>query len=208
MLFEAIFGNHEPRALGEQAGTCMLVAQNQRAAKGVAFRYIRDFLRRAPILSSRIQEVLASSVLLTSGLTIECLPSTSDAPRGYAMPVAVLDEIGVWRLDGQADADVEILAAIQPRAEKIVMIGTPFLTSGVLYEQSRGASAWTIPTPSSSSRRPLMVMVPHLAEKIAKRRALNGPHPRPARVRRRVHRGARRVSGPGARAGVRNAEHP
>ena len=37
-LFEALFGGHEPRTIGEQPGTCVVIAQNERAAKGVAFQ--------------------------------------------------------------------------------------------------------------------------------------------------------------------------
>src|SRR5262249_36511491 len=99
--------------------------------------------------------------------------STSDAPRGYHMPVAVLNEVGVWRLEGRTDSDREILAAVQPRAEKVVIVSTPLLQSGILWDYSKrfgkpepGLLVWRVPT---------AVMVPNLAPKVAKRRRMMDP---------------------------------
>ena len=54
----------------------------------------------------------------------------------------VLDELGYFRLEGQADSDAEIQAAIRRGmlafpSSRLVKISTPYMKSGVLYEDFR-----------------------------------------------------------------------
>jgi len=113
VVYEAIFGGHE-RGLGKgETGTIVLVAQDSRAV-GVAFGYIRDYFLKSPVLSTMLDgEPLASSIALTNGLVIQCFPCTLKSMRGFSIPVAVMDEVAYFRLEGQSDSDVEIQTSIR-----------------------------------------------------------------------------------------------
>src|SRR5262249_37941781 len=86
-LYESLFGPAPPD-VGEQSGTVTLIAQNERAARAVAFRYLRDYVKGSPLLFSKVEKngITANEIRLKSGVVIETLPSTGDAPRGLAMP--------------------------------------------------------------------------------------------------------------------------
>ena len=59
--------------------------------------------------------------------------------RGWSIPVAGLSEVAFFRLEGQANADVEIQASIRrgmigfPQT-RLVKISTPYMKSGVLHD--------------------------------------------------------------------------
>lgn len=138
VVYEAVFGGHERYLARGERGVIVLVAQDQRATK-VAFGYIRDYLTRSPLLASQVAEVLASAIVLANGLTIECFPSTVKSLRGWSIPVGVMDELAFFRLEGQADSDVEIQTSVRRgmvgfAATRLVKISTPYMKSGVLYE--------------------------------------------------------------------------
>jgi hypothetical protein len=115
-----------------------LVAQDQRATK-IAFNYIRTYMTRSALLASLVEEVLASEIILTNGVTIACFPCTLRSPRGWSIPVGVLDELAFFRFEGQADSDVEIQQSIRRGmisfpTTRLVKISTPYLKSGVLHD--------------------------------------------------------------------------
>ena len=75
-------------------------------ATAIAFGYIREYLEHSPLLSGMVANILSSEIELTNGITVACFPSTLRSLRGWSIPVGVLDELGFFRLEGQADADV------------------------------------------------------------------------------------------------------
>jgi hypothetical protein len=89
-----------------------------------------------------VAEVLTSAITLTSGVTIESFLCTLRSLRGWTIPVGVLDELAFFRLEGQADSDVEIQASLRrgmlgfPRPAA-VKISTPYMRSGVLWDDFR-----------------------------------------------------------------------
>lgn len=143
VCYEALFGGHETRLAKGERGVIVLVAQDLRATK-VAFSYVKDYLTRSLLLSGMVAELLTSEVTLTNGLTIACFPSTLRSLRGWSILVGVLDEVAFFRLEGQADADVEIQASIRRGmvsfpSPKLVKISTPYMKSGVLYDDFKRA---------------------------------------------------------------------
>jgi hypothetical protein len=115
-----------------------LVAQDQRATK-IAFGYIRDYMTRSALLASLVEEVLAAEIVLTNGVTIACFPCTLRSLRGWSIPVGVMDELAFYRLEGQADSDVEVQASIRRGmiafpTTRLLKISTPYIKGGVLYE--------------------------------------------------------------------------
>jgi hypothetical protein len=115
-----------------------LIAQDLRATK-VAFSYIRDYLTQSPLLASQIADVQTFELTLTNGVHVACFPSTLRSVRGWSIPVAGLSEVAFFRLEGQANADVEIQASIRrgmigfPQT-RLVKISTPYMKSGVLHD--------------------------------------------------------------------------
>jgi hypothetical protein len=139
VLHEAIFGAHERRVAKGERGVIPLVAQDARAVK-VAFGYIRDYLTASPILAALVDgDPLASEITLTNGLSIMCFPCTLRSMRGFSIPAAVMDEVAFFRLEGQADSDVEIQTSIRRGMigfdmTRLVKISTPYMRSGVLHD--------------------------------------------------------------------------
>lgn len=137
-VYEATFGGHERHLSRGERAIIPLVAQDQRATK-IAFGFIRDYMKGSPLLASLIDEVLASEIVLTNGVTIACFPCTLRSLRGYSIPVAVLDEVAFFSLEGQADADVEVQASVRRGmvgfpTTRLLKISTPYMRSGILFE--------------------------------------------------------------------------
>jgi len=97
-------------------------------------------MTRGALLAPLIAEVLASEIVLTNGLTIiACFPCTLRSLRGWSIPDGVMDELAFYRLEGQADSDVEVQASIRRGmiafpTTRLVKISTPYMKGGVLYE--------------------------------------------------------------------------
>lgn len=177
IAYEAIFGGHE-RELGKgERGVLVLVAQDLRGIR-VAFGYLRDYLTGSPLLSRMVEEVLTLELRLTNGLTILCFPCTQRSLRGFSIPAAVLDELAFFRLEGQADADVEIQASIRRGmlafpAPRLVKISTPYMRSGVLFDDFK--RAWGQDDPDCLVwRAPTTLMNPMItAERLERERRLD-----------------------------------
>jgi hypothetical protein len=144
VCYEAEFGDHQRYLARGERGVIVLVAQDLKGTR-VAFGYVKDYLTRSTVLASTIAEVLASEIMLTNGITISCFPSTMRSLRGHTIPVGVMDELAFYRLEGAADSDAEIQASIRRGmigfpAPRLIKISTPYMKSGVLYEDLK--SAW------------------------------------------------------------------
>lgn len=143
VVYEALFGGHQGQLSKGERAVVPLVAQDQRATK-VAFGYVRDYLTTSPLLAGEVEDVLSTEILLRDRITVSCFPCTNRSLRGWSVPAAVMDEVGFYRLEGQADSDVEVQASIRrsmlsfPRP-RLVKISTPYMKSGVLYDDFKAA---------------------------------------------------------------------
>ena len=148
VCYEACFGEHTAHAIPGESVKIPLVAQN-RAAAHVAFEYIRAAFER-PLLQDQVvrspgrgrSAVTADELRLRNGLTVQCFSCTKASVRGYSLPVAVLDELAFFRLEGSADSDVEIQTSVRRGmvsfpAPKLVKISTPYMRSGVLHDDHK-----------------------------------------------------------------------
>jgi hypothetical protein len=141
VCYEAALGGHEQHLTKGERGIIPLVAQDARAAK-IAFGYIRDYFTRSPLLTSLVSEVLATEIVLNNRITVACFPCTLRSLRGWSMPVGIMDELAFFRLEGQADADVEVQASIRRGmiafpSTRLVKISTPYMKGGVLFDDFR-----------------------------------------------------------------------
>jgi hypothetical protein len=142
-IYEALFGGHHERLSKGERAMIPVVAQDLRATR-IAFGYIRDYVTTSPILAGEVEEVLATEITFRNRISVLCFPSTLRSLRGWSIPAAVADEVAFWRLEGQADADVEIQTSIRRGmlafpSPKLVKISTPYMRSGVLHDDFRKA---------------------------------------------------------------------
>ncbi len=139
VCYELIFGGHAASLSKGEIGKVVLVAQDKRGTE-IAFTYIKKYLTESPRLRAYVEgDPLASKIVLTNGLEVECFACTKAGLQGFSIPCGVLDELAYFRLEGNRDTDQEILtsvrrgtAAILSKA-KVIKISTPFLRSGVLF---------------------------------------------------------------------------
>jgi hypothetical protein len=137
--YEACFGGHEKRLSRGEWGVIPLIAQNREATR-IAFDYLRSYFMESPLLKSMLDgEPYANEIKLKNRIVIKCFPSSLAALRGWSIPVAVFDEVGFWRLEGSADSDVEIQSStrrgmINFPSTKLVKISSPYMRSGILYD--------------------------------------------------------------------------
>lgn len=139
VLYEAVYGGHERHLSKGERGVVPLVAQDTRAT-AIARNYLADYITGSSLLSSMLDgDPVAQEIRLTNKMSIMCFPSTKSSLRGWSIPAAVLDELAFWRLEGAADSDTEIQTSIRrgmigfPRT-KLIKISTPYLRSGVLFD--------------------------------------------------------------------------
>jgi hypothetical protein len=136
VCFEA-FRSHGLKP-GEE-GFVMLLAPTL-AQAGIAFHYVRNYLRGSQVLSKRVVSTTKNEVKLKNGITIGCYASTYDGVRGRTIVAVVCDELAFWpREESAADSDEEVIEALRPgmatvRNAKLVKISTPYAKCGVIWE--------------------------------------------------------------------------
>ena len=77
--------------------------------------YIKAFFCEVPMLRELLENETAEAVELTSRVRIQVNSASYTRTRGFAIAVAILDELAFWPTDmGSANPDREILNAIRP----------------------------------------------------------------------------------------------
>jgi hypothetical protein len=138
VAYEATMGGHEAYVRPGQPVICFQIAQDLRMAK-YSLHLIKATLESSPAMRAQIKDVVADRIDLKSGLTIVTVPPTLKSVRGYANPVTVLDEVGVWYQDSDsANPDYEIYRAVKPAQaqfpnKKLVGISSPWNKAGLLF---------------------------------------------------------------------------
>lgn len=138
VAYEATMGGHEAHVRPGQPVICFQIAQDLRMAK-YSLHLIKATLESSPAMRAQIKDVVADRIDLKSGLSIVTVPPTLKSVRGYANPVTVLDEVGVWYQDSDsANPDYEIYRAVKPAQaqfpnKKLVGISSPWNKAGLLF---------------------------------------------------------------------------
>ena len=137
LCFEAAFGQHEQQLAKGERAVYPLVAQDRNGA-AVAFGYTRSYFTESPLLRKLVDDVFTSELRLTSGSLIQTYPCTLRSLRAVSVPSGILDEVAFYRLEGSADADVEIQTSVRRGmlgfpSPRLVKISTPYMRSGVLH---------------------------------------------------------------------------
>ncbi len=90
-VYLATFRDYKPfLALGERA-TIMVVAADRKQAR-VVIRYMRAMLN-LPVFAKMIMRETAENFELNNSITLEVTTASIRAVRGYAIPVAIVDEV-------------------------------------------------------------------------------------------------------------------
>ena len=135
-VYEAASGDHHKHLAAGERGHILLIAQDKRAAR-VLYGYIQAKLERSQLLSQLVQDIRKEEIELTNGLTISIFPCSFRAPRGFSVPVAILDEVAFFRVEG-VNVDKEVIDAVRPAQAtfprpKLIKISTPYWKKGELY---------------------------------------------------------------------------
>lgn len=114
-----------------------IIAADRRQAR-VILGYITGLLRAVPALAPMIDDVLAESVRLTNGITIEVHTGSIGAPRGRTYIAVLLDEVCFWGTGDVANPDTEVVNAVRPGLASIptsvlLMASSPYARRGVLF---------------------------------------------------------------------------
>lgn len=168
VAYEATLGGHEEYLRPRQQGVIFEIAQDLRLAKN-ALHFVRGVLESSALLEAEITNITADHIDLKNNLTIACVPPSLKSVRGYAAPVAVLDEVGVWYQEAEsANPDYEIYRAITPGQiqfpnKKIVGISSPWNKAGLLFEYAEAGTRGTkhaVPSVRSRYEHSLVLQCP------------------------------------------------
>jgi hypothetical protein len=90
------------------------------------------------MLRSSVENVLALEIKLITRVSILCFPCTHASLRGWSNPCGGMDEPAFYKLEGQADSDVEVQASIRRGMlsfpnPKLIKISTPYMKAGLIY---------------------------------------------------------------------------
>jgi hypothetical protein len=99
-------------------------------------------LHGIPLLATKIEREVADGFDLAGSVTIEVQTASFRAVRGYAVAVALLDEVAFFPTDDGANPDTEIIAALQPAMATIpgammLCASSPYARRGALWDAFR-----------------------------------------------------------------------
>ena len=145
ILYEVIFGGHAQYVEKDQEFIVPYIAQDLPTAR-VNMRMIGILARKVPLLASQIIDEKPNFIKFKNNLTVQIEPPRIKTGRGWAMPLVLMDEVGFWpTAEESADQDVEVLRAVSPATlqfphKKIIMISSPYLESGILWDYARAGT--------------------------------------------------------------------
>ena len=116
---------------------CVLIAQNRDTAREV--KSYLDTFYSATELRSEVGEMFKTSIEMRNGFVISVQTCSYRAPRGISVPIALLDEVGVWAVEG-ANVDHEVVRSLTPSQiqfpdRKLILLGSPWIKAGVLFDR-------------------------------------------------------------------------
>ena len=147
-VFETLFGGHEAHLMPGEKGMIACISKDL-AGSNVVARFAKTYLDALGITwsPSRLGNV---QIVQLDGVRfdIALLASNTTAPRGWPIPVVVLDEFAHVPIDSGSDeyvnSDRGILSAVKPAmaqfpSAKLIGISTPLGCSGVFHESVEAA---------------------------------------------------------------------
>jgi len=120
---------------GERGVIPVVAADREQARNTLA--YLKG-LTHHPLVKPHVLRALKDSVEFRTGATVKVTTASWRTTRGFTMLDAVLEEAAFYSVEGSANPDEEILAAIRPAlltvpGARVYGISTPYSRSGVLF---------------------------------------------------------------------------
>ncbi len=114
-----------------------IIAQVRETAREI-MSYLHSFYADSDALRNEVHETFKQSIELKNGFVLSVQTCSYRAPRGITAPLALLDEVGVWRFEG-SDVDHEVVRSLTPAMvqfpnRKLILLGSPWVKAGVLFE--------------------------------------------------------------------------
>src|SRR5580658_3700096 len=115
-----------------------IIAQVRDTAREI-MSYLHSFYENSEVLRGQVHELFKQSIELTNGFVLSVQTCSYRAPRGITAPIALLDEVGVYRFEG-SDVDSEVVRSLTPAmvqfpTRKLILLGSPWVKAGVLFER-------------------------------------------------------------------------
>lgn len=115
-----------------------VIAQVRETAREI-MSYLQSFYQDSDVLRGEVNETFKQSIELKNGFVLSVQTCSYRAPRGITAPLALLDEVGVWRFEG-SDVDQEVVRSLTPAMvqfpnRKLILLGSPWVKAGVLFER-------------------------------------------------------------------------
>ncbi len=141
VVHAALFRDWRPHLGPGDVATIVAIACDRRQARTL-MRYIVGILERSPVLSREVVAVKAESIELANRVCIEIHAGNFRSVRGYAIPLAVLDEAAFFRDERSALPADELVRALQPALASmpgslLIGLSSPHSRRGVLWERYR-----------------------------------------------------------------------
>ena len=158
-MYLAVFRDWRPFLAPGERATIMVIARDRDQA-GEILNYLKAYFANVPMLRRLLENETAEAVELTNRVRIQVNSASYSRTRGFAIAVAILDEIAFWPTDNAANPDREILAAIRPGQVQfgdhamLLCASSPYAKRGALYEahqqhfgrESDPVLVWRAPT--------------------------------------------------------------
>jgi len=137
-----MFRDYSPYLSRGEVGTLPVIAADRKQARTV-FGYIKSYLCETPLFASLVTGEKAESIGFTNAygnpIVIEVHTASFRSLRGYTCVGCVADEIAVWKSEGSANPDTEVITAIRSRFATIpnamlVAISSPYARVGELWK--------------------------------------------------------------------------
>ena len=131
---------HDYVISGEQPLFLIVSADKKQAANLLG--YVRGFFQQSSLLHQLVFKDEVDGIELKSGCRLAVVTNSYRSVRGYTIPVALLDEISLYRDETSAQPDQELVAAIRPAQLTVLNplllgFGSPLARRGVLYRAWR-----------------------------------------------------------------------
>lgn len=148
-IYEIIFGGHThpDRVLEGQEVIVPYVAQDLNTAKA-NMATIKLLCNQVPMLKGQLVKVLPDVIEFANGIKVIPEPPAIKTGRGFAIPLAILDEVGFWyKTSDNANPDFEVVRAISPAMAqfhpygKMFIISSPYTEEGILWRYSKAGTA-------------------------------------------------------------------
>jgi hypothetical protein len=147
ILYEVIFGGHLKHVeKGEELVFPYLAQDLPTARKNM--KMIGLLCQQVKTLSPALTNFGSDTLEFYGGLIkVQIEPPRVKTGRGWAMPVAIMDEVGFWsKLAESADPDFEVQASITPSQlqfapyNKTFIISSPYTEEGILFDYWRAGT--------------------------------------------------------------------